>query len=57
MGTVDIVVIVVVVLLLFMLVGGRIAPGRGYAPTFAGADILWTILLVLAVIWLARRLF
>jgi hypothetical protein len=53
----DIVVIIVIVILLFFIFSGG-NPGYGrYTPSFGGANILWVILIVLAIIWLARRLF
>ncbi len=53
----DILAVIVIILLLFFIFGGGHPTYGRYAPAFGGANIVWTILVVLLVIWLLRHLF
>ncbi len=53
----DILVVLVIILLVFFIFGGGHPTYGRYAPSFGGANILWTVLVVLLIIWLCRHYF
>jgi len=53
----DILVVLVVVVLVFWIFSGSSPTWGRYSPSFQGANILWTVLVVLAIIYLLRHLF
>ncbi len=51
------IVAVIVLLFLFLMLFSTNSPGWGWGWTrFNGANVLWTILVILVIIWLARRI-